>query len=198
MSARRFPRFREARWRYLGAMFMLLCLVAWSGWLLSTWMTQPDYLPLARDSATPAAAADTRQLFELAVERMQRREYEAALQLWHRVLLRNPEIPEVKVNMGFALFELGRVDAARDFFDSAVEQNPYQANAYYGLALVDEQSGDLESAMGAMRSYIHLAGPNEDDRFLRRARSALWEWESRLAETREAGTKAGGTTNTQD
>jgi len=197
MSARRFPRFHQARWHYLGAGLMLLCLVAWSGWLLNTWITQPDYLPLARDSATPATAADTRQLFELAVERMQRREYQAALQLWHRILLQNPEIPEVKVNMGFALFELGRFGAARDFFDSAVEQNPYQANAYYGLALVNERDGDLESAMGAMRSYIHLAGPNEDDRFLRRARSALWEWESRLAETREPGTKAGGTTNTE-
>ncbi len=197
MSARRFPRFHEARWRYLGAGLMLLCLVAWSGWLLSTWITQPDYLPLARDSATPATATDTRQLFELAVERMQRREYQAALQLWHRILLQNPEIPEVKVNMGFALFELDQFGAARDFFDSAVEQNPYQANAYYGLALVNEQAGDLESAMGAMRSYIHLAGPNEDDRFLRRARSALWEWESRLAKTREPGTKADGTTNTE-
>jgi len=192
MPRRRFPRFHEARRRYLGGGLLLLCLVAWSGWLLSTWITRPDYLPLARDSATPLAATDVEQLFELAVERMQQRDYQAALQLWHRILVREPEVPQVKVNMGFTLYELGQFDAARDFFASAVEQNPYQANAYYGLALVSEQAGDLESALGAMRSYIHLAGPDEDDRFLRRARSALWEWESRLAQARTADTETGG------
>ena len=189
MSRRRFPRFQQARRHYLGAGLLLLSVVTASGWLLSKWITQPDYLPLARQVATPATIDDVEQLFELAVERMQQRDYQAALQLWHRILVREPEIPQVKVNMGFTLFELGQFDAAGDFFASAVEQNPFQANAYYGLALVSEQAGDLESALGAMRSYIHLAGADEDERFLRRARSALWEWEERLAAARE--TEAG-------
>ena len=187
MPAGRFPRFREARARYLGVGLMLLLMVALSGWLLGIWISQPDYQPLSRGADSLRADADTDLLFERAVQHMQRREYEAALQVWHRVLVREPEIPEVKVNMGFTLFELGRLDAARDFFASAIEQAPYQANAYYGFALVSERGGDLESALGAMRSYIHLAGPEEDERFIRRARSALWEWEERLAAAREQG-----------
>lgn len=191
MPQRRFPRFHQARRRYLVAGLMLLCLVAASGWLLSAWITQPDYLPLAQQAAIPAAT-DVEQLFAHAVERMQQRDYQAALQLWHRILLQEPEIPQVKVNMGFTLLELGQFDAAGDFFASAVEQNPFQANAYYGLALVSEQAGDLESALGAMRSYIHLAGADEDERFLRRARAALWEWETQLEAARATEKESGG------
>ncbi|MDH3355809.1 MAG: hypothetical protein OEL79_11415, partial [Chromatiales bacterium] len=39
--------------------------------------------------------------------------------------------------------------------------------------------GDLEGALGAMRSYIHL-GKNEKPQYIERARSALWEWEAQL------------------
>ena len=46
-------------------------------------------------------------------------------------------------------------------------------------ALASEALGDLPIALGAMRSYLHLAR-NENEVHLRRARAALWEWESRL------------------
>jgi len=55
----------------------------------------------------------------------------------------------------------------------------------YGLALAWEADGDLEMAMGAMRSYLHLARSESDDH-LRRARAALWEWEARLQAARAA------------
>jgi tetratricopeptide (TPR) repeat protein len=193
MSRERFPRFQPARRRYLGAGLLLLSLVVLGGWLLSDWITQPDYVPLARESTLPPAATGVGELFELAVERMQQRDYQAALQIWHRVLLESPENPQVKVNMGFTLIELGNYAAAGDFLRSAIEQNPYQANAYYGLALISEQAGDLETALGAMRSYIHLAGPDQDERFVRRARAALWEWGERLGEAREAARESGAT-----
>lgn len=195
MATGRASRFRQARVRYLGAGLLLLVLVVLCGWWLTAWITQPDYLPLSRgDSAEMPANATTDRLFALAVERMQRRDYEAALQIWHRILVSNPDIPEVKVNMGFTLIELGRWHNARDFFTAAIEQDPFQANAYYGLALVNEQAGDLETALGAMRSYIHLAGADEDERFIRRARSALWEWESQLTANRESDAEAAGAT----
>lgn len=181
MSARRLRMSQRASSRYFKVGILLVGLVAFSGWLLSIWITQPVDMPLSQNSDTPVANQDLDQLFGLAVRHMQLGEYEAALKSWHEILLRDSGIPEVKVNMGFTLYELGQFPAARDFFVNAMEQNPFQANAYYGLALVSEQMGDLEGAMGAMRSYIHLAGPAEDERFIRRARSALWEWESQLA-----------------
>ena len=181
MPARRLLMPRRASLRYFRVGLLLLGLVAFFGWLLSIWITQPVDMPLSQNSEMSVANQDLEQLFGLAVRHMQQGEYEAALKRWHQILLRDAGIPEVKVNMGFTLYELGQFAAARDFFVSAMEQNPFQANAYYGLALVSEKVGDLAGAMGAMRSYIHLAGPAEDERFIRRARSALWEWEAKLS-----------------
>jgi tetratricopeptide (TPR) repeat protein len=172
---------RRSSRRYLMVILLLLGLVAMSGWLLSIWMTQSVNLPLSHNSGMPMDGQDLDQLFELAVRHMQSGEYQDAMKLWHQILLLDPGIAQVKVNMGFTLYELGHFPAARDFFVSAMEQNPFQANAYYGLALISEKAGDLEGAMGAMRSYIHLASRAEDERFIRHARSALWEWESQLS-----------------
>lgn len=116
--------------------------------------------------------------FSNAIQYMQNKQYEQAIAEWHKILLLQPDIPEVQVNMGFSLYELGRYETAREFFISAIEHQVFQANAYYGLAMVSEKLGDIEGAMGAMRSYIHLA--SDDDTFIRKARSALWEWESQL------------------
>jgi tetratricopeptide (TPR) repeat protein len=108
---------------------------------------------------------------------MQSKNYQKAIKAWHDVLKLSPKLPEAHVNMGFSLYELEEYDAAKNFFISAMELNPYQANAYYGLAIAYEKQGDLEAAIGAMRSYIHLASAGD---FIRKARSALWEWEALL------------------
>ena len=158
---------------------LLIIAIAISGWMLNAWMTQSVGLPVLPDSYDNGNAA-LQQMYTAAVRHMQLAEHEQALSIWHQLLLTNPEIPEVKVNMGFSLFELGKFVTARDFFIAAMEQNAYQANAYYGLAISSEKLGDLQGAIGAMRSFLHLADDNTDEKFLRRARAALWEWESQL------------------
>ena len=47
--------------------------------------------------------------------------------------------------------------AARDFFMGAIELRPMQANAYYGLALALTRLKTGAGAIGAMRSFVHLA-----------------------------------------
>jgi tetratricopeptide (TPR) repeat protein len=184
MSAGRGRRSRPGKLRYLAVSLSLIAAVAVCGWLLNAWLTQPVGMPMPPPAAGTVSERDFDELFAAAVEHMQRGEHQQALNLWHRLLLKNPRLPELQVNMGFTLFEMGHVDQARDFFTAAIESNSFQANAYYGLALVNEHIGDIELAMGAMRSYIHLAGSDADERFIRRARAALWEWEARLAEQR--------------
>jgi tetratricopeptide (TPR) repeat protein len=76
------------------------------------------------------------------------------------------------------LLGLKQADAAREFFLAAIELRPEQANAYYGLAMADEMRQDWESALGGMRSYLHLSKADEPHRV--RARAALWEWEDKL------------------
>ena len=156
MAGQGASRRRGANLRYLRVSLALLGLVALSGWLLSLWITQSANLPLSRDSEAVDAGQNVEQLFERAVGHMQRSEYELALQVWHRVLLRDAGIPEVRVNMGFTLYELEQLPAARNFFIGAMEQNPFQANAYYGLALVSEKSGDLKGAISANASLDNM------------------------------------------
>jgi Flp pilus assembly protein TadD len=151
---------------------------------LQTRTTEP--LPATPDARrqttappTTPRAAEVKQRFDQAVVMLHAKRYDEAATALHRVLALAPKMPEAHVNMGFALLGLGRAKAARDFFDTATELAPGQANAYYGLAMAYESLGDLRLALSAMRSYLHLAG-DESDAHLRRARAALWEWESRL------------------
>ena len=171
-------RHRRRKTHYIKVSLLMLVAILIFGWLLNTWMTEKLTIPLSGNTAEYSSNRSLDQLFTEAVRHMQHGEYERAISLWHSALLINPSIPEVKVNMGFSLYEMGRFTAARDFFISAMGQDAFQANAYYGLAITSEKMGDLKGAMGAMRSYIHLAANNEDERFVRKARAAIWEWES--------------------
>jgi tetratricopeptide (TPR) repeat protein len=134
--------------------------------------THEDVLP------APQAHADEVTLrFNQAVVMLHARQYEHAATALHRVLVLAPRLPEAHVNMGFALLGLQRAAEARAAFDKALAFKPDQANAYYGLALAWEAQGDRAMALGAMRSYVHLAR-NERPEHLARARAALWEWQA--------------------
>ena len=128
--------------------------------------------------------AEVRQRFDQAVVMLHARQYEHAITALDRVIELAPAMPEAQVNMGYALLGLERADAARSFFLAAIDLRPGQANAYYGLAMADEQRHDYESALGGMRSYLHLAPADDPHRV--RARSAIWEWEDKLGRHKQA------------
>ena len=115
--------------------------------------------------------------FTQGVAMLHAKQHEYAVTAFHRVLELAPEMPEAHVNMGYALLGLGRFEAARSFFETAMALRPRQLNAYYGLAVALEGLGDLPGAIGAMRTYVHLAA--KDDPYARKAQAALWEWEAR-------------------
>ena len=173
--------------KYIKAGISLVILITAGGMLINKLLVNND--PQVLISTTDIKIENTNAIdrhFAEAITYMQKKQYEQAVAEWHQIMLLNPDIPEVQVNMGFALFELGRYQPAREFFISAMERQAFQANAYYGLALVSEKLGDIEGAMGAMRSYIHLV--DDDDVFIRKARSALWEWENQLASAKKSDT----------
>lgn len=128
--------------------------------------------------ARQARAVEIDARFKQAAAMLHAKQYEHAATALHRVLELAPGMPEAHVNMGFAMIGLNRYDAARDFFEAALNLRPAQINAYYGLAEALEGLNDLEGALGAMRSYIHRAPPN--DPYAIKARAALWEWETAL------------------
>jgi len=146
----------------------------------------PDPRVQPAEHAADARARAVRARFDQAVIMLHAREYEHAITALHRVLELAPDLPEAHANMGFALLGLKQAASARDFFESALALQPMQANAYYGVAMAFEELGDMPGAIGAMRSYLHLAR-TEDPRHLSKARAALWEWEARAGGPGGAG-----------
>jgi tetratricopeptide (TPR) repeat protein len=114
--------------------------------------------------------------FERGVALMHAGQPEYAAVAFHEVLRLAPRLPEAHVNMGFALLAQDRPGPARDFFVAATELRREQVNAYYGLAVASEALGDMATALGAMRTYVHLAPVG--DPFVRKGRAALWEWQA--------------------
>ncbi|MCF6299150.1 MAG: tetratricopeptide repeat protein [Thiomicrorhabdus sp.] len=132
--------------------------------------------------ARQAKAIEIEQRFNQAVIMLHSKQYDNAIKALHRVLELAPRMPEAHVNMGYAFLDGGNAKAARDFFASAIELNLNQLNAYYGLAMASEVLGDMESALGAMRTYVHLSP--KDDPYVAKARAALWEWQAAREQTR--------------
>lgn len=116
--------------------------------------------------------------FQQAIGLLHAKQYGYAITALDAVLVMAPKMPEAYVNMGFAFIGLEEFGPAQGAFEKAIDLKMDQVNAYYGLAIALEGQGQYETALGAMRSYIHLSQP--DDPFLAKARSALWEWEAQL------------------
>jgi len=136
------------------------------------------------DHAREKTASEIRQRFDEGVLMLNDKKYEQALKAFHRVLELSPDMPEAHVNAGFALNGLGQYAVARDFFEGAIELRKNQLNAYYGLAEALVGLQDYPGALGAMRTFLHLA--SLDDPYRHMAESAARQWESKMAETNPA------------
>ncbi|MGK7346485.1 MAG: tetratricopeptide repeat protein [Candidatus Nitrospinota bacterium M3_3B_026] len=135
-----------------------------------------------KEHVDSAVAAEVDKRFRQAVAMLHAKKYEYAASALHRVLELRPRMPEAHVNMGFAMLGMDDYKAARDFFEGAIDIHPSQENAYYGLSLALRELGDLEGAVGAMRTYVHLVKP--DSPYLEKARASLEEMENELTEKR--------------
>ena len=200
----------DRRWR----MLLLVVLTAVAGGGLVHWMPErarelsvPDPMVSAQTplpaAAAPAYSGELHERFQQAAVMLHAGQHEYALAALQRVIELAPNLPEARVNAGYALLELAEPQRAKVQFELAIDLRPGQVNAYYGLALALEALGDSGAALGAMRTYAHLA--EAQDPYLRKAWSAIWEWqsqhdrpagESRLissqADTREPALDGGG------
>jgi len=83
--------------------------------------------------------------------------------------------------MGLALEGAGNFELARKYYEAAIDRDRMMADAYFGYATASESLGDLESALGAMRGFLHVQKDNDPYRLrVAQARSAIWEWEAKL------------------
>jgi tetratricopeptide (TPR) repeat protein len=139
-----------------------------AGLSLAAWQTRLD--------AGAERQPEIRQRFDEAARLLQAGHYAPAAKALTRVLVLAPQMPEAHANLGFALLGLREARAARLSFEAAIALRPQFANAYYGLALAHEALGERPEAIGAMRTYVHLAPPQAPH--VRKARAALWEWQA--------------------
>ncbi|MBX9634885.1 MAG: tetratricopeptide repeat protein [Magnetospirillum sp.] len=123
------------------------------------------------------------RLFEEGVGFMREGRVHEAVVVFEAARKRQPKVPEVSVNLGFAHLAAKNFPAAEREFEQALIVSPQQANAYYGLALALEQQGDVELALGAMRTFLHLE--KTETPFTRKGSAAIWEWEEELRVKRE-------------
>lgn len=140
---------------------------------------------LSLELAPDAKNADwdqARQILKQAEGMLKQRQVEKAIATLNESVELLRKYPETYLLLGRALEAKKDYATARDFYNAAIDRDPYMADAYWGFATASEGLNDLEAALGAMRNYLHME-PNRDPGRLRiaQARSALWEWEAKLA-----------------
>lgn len=177
---------RDVRLRALVLTSSLVVMIGLTVTYLPSWLAAAPAAKAPGDARVAHVQektdAEINMRFEQGVAMLNAKEYEHALTAFHRVLQLAPSLPEAHVNTGFTLIGLKRYAIARDFFESAIELRKDQVNAYYGLAEALEGLNDIPGALGAMRTYVHLAPA--DDPYRKRAEAAVWEWEAKMTEER--------------
>ena len=173
------------RW-IAGGLFLAIAVASvLSGALISQFFDDSDRQFAAatdRPAQAPMPSGFAGQ-FEAGLSALRDGRAHAAAQAFEAARQVDPHVPEVYVNLGFAYLEMGQAAAGKAAFEEALKLRPTQANAYYGLAECYEALQDLELAIGAMRSYAHLA--DREAPFQRRAQAAIWEWEAAVNQRRQ-------------
>ncbi|WP_265946402.1 tetratricopeptide repeat protein [Dechloromonas sp. A34] len=132
------------------------------------------------DPALPDSP-DIRHKLKEASDLIRAKRYDDAIRHLNQSRAQLKDVPQTYLVLGRALEGRRDYSTARDFYNAALNKNPALADAHWGYATTSESLGDLPSALGAMRSYLHTE--SDADPFRKRiaqARSAIWEWESRL------------------
>lgn len=124
---------------------------------------------------------EIRQRLKESREALRDARYEDLLRAATRLTQLDPNLPEAQEKMGFALAAKGNAREAYRRFMAAIDLDPAHADAYFGVAITQEAFGNLEGALGGMRSFLHLSKDPDPKRLqIAQARSAIWEWESKL------------------
>jgi tetratricopeptide (TPR) repeat protein len=130
---------------------------------------------------TQPDASTIRQKLKEASDLIRAKRHDDAIRHLNQSREQLKDAPQTYLVLGRALEGKRDYAAARDFYNAALERNPALSDAYWGYATSSESLGDLPSALGAMRSYLHTESDADPYRKrIAQARSAIWEWESRL------------------
>lgn len=120
-------------------------------------------------------------LVAMARDLLQGGQPDGAADALRQAMFIDPDHPAAFHAMGDVMMKRGRFSEAREYFEAAIDRDPLRADAYFDHANASEAMGDLESALGGMRSFLHVVEDKDPFRLkVAQARSALWEWEAKL------------------
>jgi tetratricopeptide (TPR) repeat protein len=112
------------------------------------------------------AAQTPEELFETALECESRLEMlPEAVENYRRVIERAPHWIEAHINLGVALYQLGRSEEARAAFQSAVRLDPDNGISRYNLGCVLEEQGKIGLAIEHLRCAARLIPTHPDVHF---------------------------------
>jgi tetratricopeptide (TPR) repeat protein len=124
---------------------------------------------------------EIRRLVQEAESALSARRFSEAYEAAKKIIELDPTHVEAHIKAGFALIGLERYPQAFPYLMRATDLDPTAADGYFGIAIVQEASGNLEGAIGGMRTFLHItADPNPGRLRVAQARSAIWEWEAKL------------------
>jgi tetratricopeptide (TPR) repeat protein len=159
---------------------------------------KPDLVPFAGIPDSPAQVAreeanstqqppessieaEKRELRKQARTHLSAKRFKDAVPPLQRLIALAPKDAQAHMLMGLAQEGAGEFALARRYYEAAIDRDLMMADAYFGFATSSESLGDLESALGGMRSFLHVQKDNDPYRLrVTQARSAIWEWESKL------------------
>jgi len=97
-------------------------------------------------------------LIHKGMDRVKRKDYAAALEVFERVLAENPEIPEAWNNRGVALYALDRIDEAAESYDRCLELDPENLDAMRNKGFLLRNQKKLEEALQVYDSVLQKGG----------------------------------------
>ena len=152
---------------------------------LSTLREDAAANPSARSEAAqepaPASVGDLRRALTQARAQVEAGKFDDAIRTLNQVRPLAGNSAQTYHQLGRALIGRGEHAVARDFLAKAIDLDPTLAEAYFDHARASEGLGDRVSALGGMRSFLHIVKNPDPFRLqVAQARSAIWEWEAQL------------------
>jgi len=133
------------------------------------------------DTVAAQRTKEINKLLRAAEKSIRAGRYDEAIATLNQAGPLNPEHAPTYLTMGHALAGKRNYEEARRYYEAAINFDPGYADAYFAHAAASEQLGDLETALGGMRSFLHtVKNPDPYRLQVAQARSAIWEWESQL------------------
>lgn len=97
-------------------------------------------------------------LIHRGMDKVKQKDFDAALEIFERVLAANPDIPEAWNNKGVTLYGLGRIEEAGESYDRCLALDPENLDALRNKGFLLRNQKKLEEALQVYDSVLQKEG----------------------------------------